>query len=887
MTQSRILAVVWLTLVSSAACVSLRPIDPKPRREQEVPPTESWFLSQRLSIDPRVDISAARRAELDRLLRRDAGSAPGNWVNVGPTNIGGRVSSLAIGRDQQGNELFWMGSAAGGVFSSSDNGATWQPRFDTQTALSIGAVTVHPAHPQTVFVGTGEEDLTTASYDGEGLFKTTDAGQSWSYVGLAETKRIAKIAIDPANPQRMFVAAGGALYFQDSHRGVYRTTDGGVNWTKVLYVDVDAGAIDVAIDPSNPNRVFAAIWQHSRASNTTVWGGTKTGLYRSIDGGNTWTKLTTGLPSGSQGRIGIAIAPSAPSVLYLSWRQTSGAFNGVYKSANSGDSWAKVDIGLSVFMASFGWWFGPIYVAPNDPNIVYLLDLDIHRSTNGGRNWSVISNGLHVDQHALIVEHSAGRILAGNDGGFWRTQNGATTWTRFSAMETSQFYDICTDQSNPQRRFGGLQDNNTVRTITGASNDWQAVLGGDGMECEIARNDSNRVLAESQNGGINRSFDGGNTFFGATSGIDGSEDRNWVTPLRIDWNDTQKTYTGAERVYRATDFAGTWTPISPNLTASTLPPGSPVRGTVSAIGISRVDPTVIWAGTDNGNLWVTQNDGLTWNKVNPTSDPTYWYTEVSADPFDRGTAYASISGYKTGSSVPYLRMTTDLGASWQNITSDLPQTPINSVIPDPLHRDRLFVATDLGVFVSHDTGSSWQRLGNGMPSIVVHDLELNETSFKLYAGTHARSIYEYDLRQLPQDDFDGDGAGNLDDCARDDATIGPGVAESNDGIDNQCPGDPNFGIIDEISGLLAFASTDETLLVWPAQEGATLYEIARSPRPAFDLDCPVATSSTASYLDATTPLTGEALFYLVRAVAPHVGSWGRDSSGVERSPSCP
>ncbi len=882
MRRSSSLLSTLFALALASGCVTLTQ---QQRETREEPDQGSWFMAQRLSLDKVIPVDV-RRQEADRLMRRDD-NAPGVWTNVGPDNIGGRVSSLAIGRDALGNELFWMGSAAGGVFSSADGGATWQPRFDSQTALSIGALAVHPTDKKIVFVGTGEEDLTTASYDGEGVFKTTDAGATWSYVGLAETRRIAKIAIDPVNPQRMFVAAGGGLYSQDSNRGLYRTIDGGTSWTKVLYGDIDAGVIDVAIDPSNTQRVYASIWQHSRANNVTVWGGTKTGLHRSLDGGNTWTKLSGGFPTGSVGRIGIAIAPSAPSTLYTSVRQTSGVLQGVYKSINGGDTWTRVDLNLAASTASFGWWFGPIYVAPNDVNTVYFLDLNIMKSTNGARNWTSISGSLHVDQHALIVESSAGRILAGNDGGFYKSLNGGSSWTRFTSLPTSQFYDICTDQQSPQRRFGGLQDNNTVRTTTGAVNDWQAVLGGDGMECEIDPADSNRVLAESQNGGINRSLDGGNSFSGATNGIDSAENTNWVTPIRIDRNNTSTTYTGAQKVYRSTDFAASWSAISPDLTASTLPSGSPVRGTVSAIGVSPIDPQVIWAGTDNGNLWVTENGGVSWLKVNPASDPTYWYTEVAADPFDRRTAYVTISGYKLGSKVPYVRKTTDMGATWTDISTGLPAVPMNSVVADPVYRGRLFVASDIGMHVTHDGGNSWQTLGSGVPLIVVHDLQINETSWLLFAGTHSRSIYSYDLRQLPQQDFDGDGAGNIDDCARTNASIGPGVAETNDGLDNQCPGDPNFGIIDELSGAVGFFSLDKSVLSWGAQPGATQYQVARSGSSQFLGGCASLTSATASASDTALPSPGAALFYQVRATAPNVGSWGRNSAGAERSITCP
>lgn len=869
----------------AAACATTKVAAQRPAENQhEEPPTDPWFMAQRLSVDHLLPPDVRRRA-VEEARRLDKSDGPtGSWVNVGPSNIGGRVSSLAIGSDMTGQELLWLGSAAGGVFSSTDGGSTWTPRFDSQTALSIGAIAVDPLDKRIVYVGTGEDDNTSASYDGEGLFRSTDAGATWTPRGLELSRRIARIAIDPTNTQRLFVAADGAIYTKDTNRGLYRSTDGGASWTKVLGTDNDTGCVDVAIDPSNPQRVFAALWQRSRADNNTYWGGTRSGLYRSLDGGTTWNRVGNGFPTGSLGRIGVAIAASNPATVYAAVRETSGSFKGVYKSTNSGNSWTKVDVGnLNLFLASYGWWFGPIRVDPTNENTVYLLDVSLYRSTDGGRNWNSIGSELHADQHEVLIE-PPGRLLVGNDGGFYQSTNNGSTFQRFTSLPTSQFYDICTDPQRPQRRFGGLQDNGTVRTQTGATNDWTNVLGGDGMECDIDLFDSNRMYAESQNGGIARSFNGGNSFTGATNGIDGSERKNWVTPLRVDPLTPNTVYTGAQKVYRSTDNAGFWTAISPDLTVSTLPSGgNPIAGTISALGVSPVDNRVIWAGTDNGNVYVTDNGGLTWTKVNPSTN-THWVTEIAPDPFDARTAYLTISGYKLGSKLPYLRVTRDLGATWQDLATNLPTAPLNSVIPDPLDEQRLFVASDIGVHVSSDGGVNWSLLGSGMPAIVVHDLALNTNSWTLFAGTHSRSVYGYDLRQLPQRDWDGDGVGNLDDCARRDATTYQNAPEVNDGRDNQCPGDRDFGIVDEISGDCGFHNLLEPgRLSWPAQSGATGYEVARSSNATFSSGCTLFATTTASLLDQTTPTPNAALFYLVRPSAPHAGSWGRRSNGTERS----
>ncbi len=396
----------------------------------------SWLTRQRANADGVIPVAARSRA-LQRARRSGLLEASsGTWVPAGPTNVPGRVSALAV--DPHDPDTIWLGAAEGGVFLQRGDAGLggdnpWTPVFDDQPALSIGSIATHPTDSDVVYVGTGEETGGGYSYDGEGVFVTTDHGQSWTALGLAEVRRIGKLAIDPVNPDRVFVAAVGGLHNTDEHRGVYRSVDGGDSWDNVLFVQDDTGAVDVAIDPQNPERIFAAMWQRSRAGGESYYGGAASGIYRSTDGGDTWVRLLDGLPSGvGVGRIGLAIAPSNPQIVYAVIVSSQGTLDGVYRSDDSGDVWTAVNQpGLPSSLSPFGYYFGQIRVDPADPATVYVLDIQLWRSTDGGVNYGTVGPSLHADQHALVVG-SAGRLLVGNDGGFYRRLEAPRSPSRFT-----------------------------------------------------------------------------------------------------------------------------------------------------------------------------------------------------------------------------------------------------------------------------------------------------------------------------------------------------------------------------------------------------------------------------------------------------------------------
>ncbi len=890
------------------------PVDRESRKRAAVPgesdgdeggparPDHAWFTRQRMSagepIPPRVreralERHAERGRRSDPELSAAPATAPGEWEFAGPLNVGGRLTALAV--DPHDTNHLWAGAAAGGVFESVDGGTTWSPVFDDQPLLSVGAIVAHPADSSIVYVGAGEANGAGYSYDGDGVYRTTDGGATWQHLGLDATRRIGRIAIDPLDPDRIFVAAAGGVYVPDANRGVYRSTDGGATWTQVLFVANTAGAIDVAIDPADPDRIFAALWDHHCTGTTWVAGGLHSGVWLSTDGGDSWARLGGGLPAASPtvGRIGLALAPSDPQVVYALYLNDPGALIGVYRSLDGGASWARVDAPgeLQVTFAGFGYYFGQIRVDPLDPLRVWVLDVYMAWSADGGVTWTNILTGLHVDHHDLAI--LPGRLLLANDAGFYRSTDGGVTWTQASSLPVSQFYDLGINPSNPLIRFGGLQDNGTVRTRTGGLADWQTLRSGDGMHCEVDPTDGRKVYCASSNGGIARSTNGGNTFSTATTGIPPDDRRNWSVPLVHDPATSQRLYTGTYRVFRSTDGASTWSPISGDLTggpalqaAARRPPAtdradhlaSVVERTLTTLAVSPVDTGVIWAGTDDGHVWVRPGSAASWTPVD-VPGRTEWVTRVEADPSDASAAYVTFSGYRSGSSLPRIFRTMDDGSTWIDISAGLPDVPLNCVNadPDPPARGRLFVCSDLGVHVSSDLGRSWSWLGTGMPRVVVHDLDLMHSTRELFAGTHGRSMYRYDLGQLGPADYDGDGADNLADCAAED----PGA----------------FAVPAEVAGLELMA--DRVTIRWdsaaPAAGTGTLHQVLRGaidalpPAGGAAEVCLAAGTPLTSQADTAIPPIGSGFWYLVRGVnACGAGSYGAGSNGQPRaSDACP
>ncbi|MEE9449960.1 MAG: T9SS type A sorting domain-containing protein [Ignavibacteriaceae bacterium] len=605
-----------------------------------------------------------------------------------------------------------------------------------------------PGNPDIIYVGTGEANCGGGSlaYEGMGVFKSTDGGNNWMHLGLEETRNIGRIVVDPTDSQRVYVAAMGKLFAGNPERGLYRTTNGGASWENALFVSDTTGCIDVVMNPLSSDTIYAAMWERIRQPWGRTYGGITSAIYRSYDGGNSWEVLANGLPvnTGNIGRIGLAICESNPQILYAIYADEVGYFNGVYKTTDGGDSWTQTNDGaLSGLFSSFGWWFGNIRVAPDDPDIVFAMGLDVYKSTNGGQSWSYSSGSMHVDQHGLDIHPiNSDFVVAGNDGGIYISQNGGSNWSKVNNLPITQFYTCEIDNQIPQRLYGGTQDNGTNRTLTGNTNDWHMILGGDGFYVLVDPNDNQFVYAEYQWGSFSRSTNGGNSFISATNGISGSDRNNWNTPVVFDPSNTQVMYYGTNRLYKSTNRAESWNVISPDLTNG---PGINIPfGTITTIAVAKSDSNLIYVGTDDGNVWVTLDGGTNWTAIS-ASLPQRWVTRVAADPQDELTAYVTFSGYRWDEYLAHIYRTTDAGNNWTDISSNLPEAPLTDIIIDPASDSTLYVSSDVGVFMTDNLGISWSVLGDSLPNSPTMDLVLHNNTRTLVAATYGRSMYKYDL----------------------------------------------------------------------------------------------------------------------------------------------
>lgn len=728
-------------------------------------PTD-WLYTQRAfphdNINRNAYLDAIRQAQGFKQRGIETRNAT-NWTFAGPLNVGGRIASLAVHPSDA--QTIYIGAAAGGIFKTTNGGSTWTPVFDNSSSLSIGDIAVAHSDKNTLYVGTGEANGGGGSvnFDGLGVYKSNNGGMTWQNMGLENAGSIGKVAIDPYNPNTVFIAAMGYLYEKSPHRGIYRTKDGGATWQNVLYLSDSTGCIDVAINPQNPNIVYAAMWERIRRPHLRDYGGSTCGIYRSKDGGDTWEKLITGLPTTDIGRIGIAVSAATPengqagTVCYAIYADEIGFFKGLYQSTDGGNNWVKKDPAnqLIHMYASFGWWFGKIYADPIEAQTVYALGLTIHRSTDGGASWEAVGSNIHVDQHALWINpNNPNQIYCGNDGGFYISDNAGNSWQHINNLPITQFYTCEIDAKNPQRLYGGSQDNGTWRTLEGGTNDWQQILGADGFVSLVNPLDNNYVYASAQNGAFYRSTNGGAGFTGALSGINSSDRKNWKTPIIMSPHNPATLYYGTNRLYRSTNHATTWAVISPDLTKGSGG-GNLVYGTITAIAVSPKNPQLIYCGTDDGTVSVTMDGGINWSKIT-NGLPNRWVTAIEADPFDENTAYITFSGYKWRDYQPHVLRTTNRGVTWQDISGNLPEAPVNDIIIDSSPQAQkensgskvYYAATDFGVFVTHDGGAKWEILGSGLPLISIMDLTWHAPSRTLVAATYGRSMYRITMPDL-------------------------------------------------------------------------------------------------------------------------------------------
>ncbi len=689
------------------------------------------------------------------------------WRLIGPFR-GGR-SLTATGVPGHPN-TFYFGAVGGGVWKTTDAGRVWRPIFDHEPIASIGAIAVAPSNPDILYVGSGEADMRSDISYGDGAYKSTDAGRTWKFIGLAGTRQIGRIVVDPQNPDIVFVGALGHAYGPNPERGVFRSTDGGKTWQKVLYKDENTGAIDLAMDPSNPNKIFAALWQ-TRRPPWNVYppsNGPGSGLYLSTDGGNHWRHLTGhGLPSAGLGREGIAIAPSDPNRVYLIADAKHG---GLYRSDDGGENWTLENPDHRIW--GRGWYFCGIAVDPKNENVVYVADTSLYRSTEGGKNFIPIKGAPGGDDYHFlwISPQDPNRMILTSDQGVIISVDGAKTWSSWYNQPTGQFYHVITDNQFPYWVYGAQQDSGAAMTTSRSihrgisARDWRPIdVGDENGYLQPDPLDPNIVYG----GFVTREniTTGENQNISPTL-VHPSEYRStWTLPLIASPIDPHVLYYGTQVLFQTSNGGQSWEKISPDLTRENpgVPPnldpttakdgfGGPRRGVIYTIAPSPVRPGEIWIGTDDGLIQVTRNEGKTWQNVTPP-EITPWskisLLEASHD--DANTVYAAVDRRRLDDLTPYIYRTHDGGKTWQLITKGIPVgSYVHVVREDPYRKGLLFAGTETGVFVSFNDGDEWQPLQLNLPNCSVRDLVIHKND--LVIATHGRAFWILDditpLRQL-------------------------------------------------------------------------------------------------------------------------------------------
>jgi photosystem II stability/assembly factor-like uncharacterized protein len=689
------------------------------------------------------------------------------WRSIGP-HRGGRSLAVAGVRGQP--ELFYFGSVDGGVWRSNDAGRTWNPIFDSQPIGSIGAIAVAPSNPQVIYVGSGEADMRSNIGYGNGMYKSTDAGKSWTRIGLTDSRQIARILIDPADANKVFVAALGHAYGPNTERGVFRSKDGGSTWQRILFRDANTGVIDLAFEPGNTATIYAALLQ-TRRPPWNVYPPSKgpgSGLYRSTDGGEHWEPVAGhGLPSEEVGRIGIAFAPSNPKRIYLIVDAKTG---GLYRSDDSGQNWQLMSQDKRIWQR--GWYFGEISVDPKDADTVYLPNTTLYRSRDGGKTFEAFKGAPGGDDyHQLWIDpDDPKRMVLGTDQGTIVTRNGGETWSSWYNQPTGQMYHVSTDNRFPYWVYAAQQDSGSIATPSRGDyrtlgfHDWRPVQAGD---------ENGYIAPDPQNPGV---------IYGGfvtrqdlndeqiqetppTLAQSGAYRRTWTLPLVFSPIDPRVLYFGSQVLFRTANGGNSWQSISPDLTRED--PGAPPnldppaiadsgkekrRGVIYTIGPSYIRKGEIWTGTDDGLIQLTQNEGETWSNVTPR-EITAWskVTHIEASHFEAGTAYAAVDRHRLDDLHAYLYRTRNFGKDWELVSNGIPEGYfLNCVREDPVRKGLLYACTEKGVFVSFDDGDHWQPLQLNLPTTSVRDLVIHGDD--LVIATHGRSFWILDdiapLRQV-------------------------------------------------------------------------------------------------------------------------------------------
>lgn len=692
-----------------------------------------------------------------------------HYRQIGPSRQGGRVVSIAV--SQQNPFTFYMAGGPGGVWKTENNGNTFYPIFDNENISSIGDITLAPSNDNILWVGTGEANLRNSTYYGNGVYKSLDAGKTWQHMGLNESHHIGRVLIHPKYPDIVYVAAQGHYYSENPERGIYKTINGGKTWKKSLEIEINdrhIGATEIKMDNNNPNILYAVTYDRLRTPWMFKNNGEGSSIYKSSDGGESWKKLTNGLPSGKLGKIGIDIYNKNPNILYANIDNANPNPNNnrpvlheIYRSDDAGESWYKVSAdGESIGNRSN--YYGQIIIDPNDHLHIYVLSPIVHESFDGGKTW-----GQYIryggDNHVLWINPNDSRhMMMGYDYGMAITHDQGKNWYHPDEIPMGQFYAIGVDMDYPYNVYGGTQDFGSWKGPSTKKGrfpirfeDWEHINGGDGFYNLVDPDDSRWLYSSSQFGHITRIDQ--KTGSRKTIVDDRNDDFrfNWNTPLLISPHNSKTLYVGAQLVLRSINQGESWENISPDLAGFDIDKkgfGPFIYGTLTTLDESPIEEGVIWTGSDNGNVHITRDGGKIWTKLNSNivGNPGYWVSRITASNHIPGTAYVTYSGLRRDDFRPFIFKTEDFGKTWVSLVSNLPNESINVIKEDYKNPNLLFLGTDKAVYTSLNNGNSWIKLKNNMPTIPIHDLVIHPRENDLVVGTHGRSIYIADISPLQE-----------------------------------------------------------------------------------------------------------------------------------------
>ena len=693
---------------------------------------------------------------------------------IGPAVMGGRIADIAVSPTDKSTWYVAVGS--GGLWKTTNRGASWEPVFDSQKSYSIGTVTIDLNNSEVVWVGTGENVSGRHVAWGDGVYKSADGGKTWKQMGLEKSEHIGKILVDPRNSDVVFVAAEGPLWSAGGERGVYKTDDGGKTWQLVLEIDENTGVTDMEFDPSNPDIIYAAAYQRRRHTWSLLAGGPKSGIYKSVDNGASWNQVKTGLPNGDIGKIGLAVTPANSELVYATI-EANDKDKGFYRSLNKGESWEKQNSYISGGTGAH--YYQEIEASPENPDLVYQMDVFNHVTRDGGKSFNYLGTGRekHSDNHALWIDPDDGKhLIGGTDGGLYETYDEGTTWRHFSNLPISQFYKLGLDNSEPFYNIvGGAQDLGSLigpsRTmnIEGVRNqDWYVPLGADGYDSVFDPEDSNIAYIEIQEGTLHRLDRRSEEVINIQpqpEPNDPPERWNWDSPIQVSPHNHKRIYFGSQRVWKSDNQGNSWTPISEDLTTNTnryeletmdkrvwsvdalYDTGAMSKyATLTSISESPKVEGLLYTGSDDGLIHVSEDGGQNWrNSVLPKVPARSFINDIEASNHNSNTIFASADAHKLGDYSTYLFMSNDRGRNWKSIAGDLPRNTIVWVLKqDHVDENLLFIGTEYGIYFSPNKGVNWIKLGAGVPTIAFRDLELHPRDNDLVGATFGRGFYVLD-----------------------------------------------------------------------------------------------------------------------------------------------